>query len=62
MKREPPAERKPAPKPVDPAYESMARTNAKPLDLSLLAPEDWMHKGGSAGFKLNGFSVVRRSR
>jgi hypothetical protein len=34
--------------------------NARPVDLSLLAPEGWMHKGGGCGFTWNGFSVVRR--
>jgi hypothetical protein len=39
---------------------AMSAANAKPFDLGLLAPEDWMHKGGNCGFKLNGFSIVRR--
>jgi hypothetical protein len=36
-------------------FAQMAAANAKPVDLSLLGIEDWMHKGGSCGFKVNGF-------
>jgi hypothetical protein len=44
----------------DAELRALGDPNAKPVDLSLLAPEDWMHKGGRCGFKWNGFSVVRR--
>jgi hypothetical protein len=37
----------------------MARVNAKPIDFGLLEPEQWMHKGGGAGFSINGMSVRR---
>jgi hypothetical protein len=41
-------------------YAALGDPNARPIDLRLLAAEDWMHRGGRCGFKVNGFAVVRR--
>jgi len=42
---------------VDPALERMARANAKPIDVGMLAPDAWQHVGGDVGFTWNGLEI-----